>query len=181
MENNLYKKFKKEIVPKLKQDLGLKNVMQVPKVTKIVINVGVGRFVKDKGYIENVEHTLGSISGQKPVRTKAKKAISNFKIRAGMEIGVAVTLRGKKMYDFLEKLLSVTLPRVRDFRGINPKSFDKKGNYSLGLKEHLAFPEIRIDEVDKTHSLEVNVCTSAQNEEQGRVLLTYLGFPFKKK
>ena len=180
MENNLYKKFKKEIVPKLKEELGLKNVNQVPKITKVVINVGVGKFVKDTTYIKNVENTLRNITGQRPLRNKAKKAISNFKIREGMEIGVSVTLRGKLMYDFLEKLLSVTLPRVRDFRGISAKSFDKKGNYSFGLKEHLAFPEIRADEVDKIHSLQVVIATSAINQDQGRKLLTYLGFPFKK-
>ena len=181
MENNLYKNFKDKVVPKLKEDLGFKNVNQVPKVTKIVINVGVGRFVKDKAYIDNVVETLRKITGQKPVRNKAKKAISNFKIREGMEIGVSVTLRGKLMYDFLEKLITVTFPRVRDFRGISNKSFDKKGNYSFGLKEHLAFPEIKADEVDKIHGLQVVITTSAKNAEQGKKLLTHLGFPFKKK
>src|SRR3989339_559553 len=151
MENNLYKKYKTEIVPKLKQDLELKNVMQAPKVSKVVVNVGVGKFVKEASYIENVENTLRNITGQKPVRTKAKKAISNFKTRAGMEVGVCVTLRGKKMYDFLEKLVSITFPRVKDFRGINPKSFDKKGNYNLGFKENLAFPEVKSEELEKVH------------------------------
>lgn len=181
MENNLYKKYRKEIVPKLKAELGLRNVMQVPKVTKIVVNVGIGRFAKETNYITNVENTLMKITGQKPVRNKAKKAISNFKIREGMEIGVSVSLRGRRMYDFLEKFLSVTLPRVRDFRGVPDKSFDQSGNYSFGLKEHLAFPEIRVDEVDKIHGLQIIICTTANNQARSKCLLTHLGFPFAKK
>ncbi|MFH1789602.1 MAG: 50S ribosomal protein L5 [bacterium] len=180
MENNLYKQYKKVIVPKLKAELKLSNIMQVPKINKVVLNVGVGRFLKESGYIENVESTLTKITGQKPIRTKAKKAISNFKVRQGMEIGVMVTLRGKRMYDFLEKFLCLTLPRVRDFRGISPNSFDKVGNYTLGMKEHLSFPEIRADEVDKIHGLEVAICTTASNADEGRKLLAMLGFPFKK-
>ncbi len=180
MENNLYKKYKKEIAPKLKTELSLKSLMQVPKVEKIIINVGVGKHLKEAGYIDNVENTLRNISGQKPVRTKAKKAISNFKVREGMEIGVMVSLRGKKMYDFLEKLLSITFPRIKDFRGISTKAFDKGGNYNLGIKEHLAFPEIKTDEIDKTHGLEITVCTSAKDPASARILLNHLGFPFKK-
>ena len=180
MENNLYKKYKKEIAPKLKSELSLKSLMQVPKVEKIIINVGVGKHLKEAGYIDNVENTLRNISGQKPVRTKAKKAISNFKVREGMEIGVMVSLRGRKMYDFLEKLLSITFPRIKDFRGISPKAFDKGGNYNLGIKEHLAFPEIKTDEIDKTHGLEITVCTSAKDPASARILLNHLGFPFKK-
>ena len=180
MENNLYKKYKTEIVPKLKQDLELKNVMQAPKVSKVVVNVGVGKFVKEASYIENVENTLRNITGQKPVRTKAKKAISNFRTRAGMEVGVCVTLRGKKMYDFLEKLVSITFPRVKDFRGINPKSFDKKGNYNLGFKENLAFPEVKSEELEKVHGLQITISTTAKDSKSGLALLTELGFPFKK-
>ena len=180
MENNLYKKYKEKIVPKLKKDLSLKSTMDVPKLDKIVINVGVGKHTKEAGYIDNVEDTLTRITGQKPVRTKAKKAISNFKVREGMEIGVMVTLRGKKMYDFLDKLLSVTLPRMKDFRGINPKAFDKGGNYNLGIKEHVAFPEVKADQIDKVHGLEITVCTTAKDSNSARILLTYLGFPFKK-
>jgi large subunit ribosomal protein L5 len=181
MENNLYKKYKTELAPKLKEELGLKNVMQVPKVDKIVINVGVGKHTKEASYIENVERTLHNITGQHCVRTKAKKAISNFKTRAGMVVGVMVTLRGQKMYDFLEKLLSVTLPRVRDFRGINPEAFDENGNYNLGFKENLAFPEIKADEIDKMHGLEITICTTAKNKEDAKKLLTNFGFPFKKR
>ncbi|PIT87958.1 MAG: 50S ribosomal protein L5 [Candidatus Magasanikbacteria bacterium CG10_big_fil_rev_8_21_14_0_10_40_10] len=180
MDNNLYKKYKKEVVPALQKELGLKNIMQVPKITKVVLNVGVGRFVKDKAMLDNVENTLLKITGQRPIKNKAKKSISNFKIREGMEVGLSVTLRAGKMYDFLEKLISVTLPRVRDFRGIPDKSFDKKGNYAFGFKEHVAFPEIRVDEADKIHGLQVVICTTAKNGEQAKKLLTYLGFPFKK-
>ncbi len=180
MENNLYKKYKEKIVPKLKEELSLKSVMNVPRLDKVVINVGVGKHVKESGYIDNVENTLRQITGQKPVRTKAKKAISNFKVREGMEIGVVVTLRGKKMYDFVEKLLAITFPRIKDFRGISPKAFDKGGNYNLGIKENLAFPEIKVDEIDKTHGLEVTVCTTASDAHGARILLNHLGFPFKK-
>lgn len=180
MTNNLYEKFKKEIVPALQKQLGYKNVMQVPKITKIVINSGVGRFVKESGFIDNVEKTLTKITGQKPVRTKAKKAISNFKIREGQEIGVMVTLHGKRMYDFLEKLLRVTFPRVRDFHGISAKGFDNQGNYTFGFKENIAFPEVKMEEIEKVHGLELVFVTTAKNREAGKALLTGLGFPFTK-
>ncbi len=180
MTMNLYQTYKKEIVPALKQELKLKSVMQVPKISKIVINVGVGRFVKDAGYIDNVEKTLLKITGQKPVRTKAKKAISNFKVREGQEIGVVVTLHGNRMYQFLEKLINVSFPRIRDFRGISDKAFDKQGNYTLGLKENTAFPEVKTGEIDKIHGLEIVFNTTAKNREAGKALLTHLGFPFIK-
>ncbi len=178
--NNLYKRFKTEIAPKLKAELGLKNIMQVPAIKKVVLNVGVGKFTKEANYIENVENTLRNITGQKPVRAKTNKAISNFKTRAGMVVGVSVILRGKRMYDFVEKLLTTTFPRVRDFRGIDPNSFDRAGNYNLGFKETLAFPEVKFDELDKAHGLEITICTTAANKEVGLKLLTHLGFPFKK-
>ncbi len=180
MTNNLYEKFKKEVVPALKKELGLKNVMEVPMLSKVIINAGVGRFVKESGFIDNVEKTLSKISGQKPVRTKAKKAISNFKIREGQEIGVMVTLRGPRMYNFLEKLLRVTFPRVRDFHGISDKGFDKQGNYTIGFKENVAFPEVKMEEIEKIHGLEVVVVTTAKSREAGRALLANLGFPFTK-
>jgi large subunit ribosomal protein L5 len=180
MQNNLYAKYKKTVVPALMKQFGYRNVMQAPKVNKVVINAGIGRFIKEPHYIENVENTLAKISGQKPMRTKAKQSISNFKIREGMEIGVAVTLRGKKMYNFLEKLVSITLPRVRDFRGLSDKSFDRNGNYVIGFKENLAFPEIKSEEIDKMHGLEVIINTSAGNKEEGQALLVGLGFPFVK-
>jgi len=165
-------------MPELQKTFGLKNRMQVPSVRKVVLNVGVGKFTKEKQYIENVEHTLQRITGLKPVRTKARTSISNFKIREGNIVGVCVTLRGKRMYDFLEKLLRVTLPRVRDFRGISKKGFDARGNYTLGFKEHLAFPEIKADEVDFIHGLEITIHTSARSKERGLQLLTAMGFPF---
>jgi len=178
---NLYEKYKKEVVPALRAEFGYKNVMEAPRISKVVINVGVGRFVKEPNYIEAVEKNIAAITGQKPIRTKAKKAISNFKIRAGMDVGVTVTLRGPRMWYFLEKLLNVTLPRLRDFRGLSDKGFDKRGNYSLGFKENLAFPEIKATELDKAHGLEMSVNTTAKNREEGRALLAHLGFPFVNK
>ncbi len=180
MTPNLYAKYKKEIAPAMKKELGYKSVMQVPKITKIVINVGVGKFLKEPNYIENVEKTLKNITGQKPVRTKSKKAISNFKIRENMDIGVVVTLRGPKMYFFLEKLLSVTLPRTRDFRGISAKSFDKSGNYNLGFKENIAFPEIKAAEIEKSHGLQIVFVTNAKSKDESKMLLEKFGFPFVK-
>ena len=180
MSVNLYQYYKKEIVPALKKELGLKNTMEVPKVSKVVLNVGVGRFLKEPNFIENVEKNLARITGQKPVRNKAKKAISNFKIREGMEVGVMVTLRGPKMYYFMEKLINVTFPRTRDFRGISPKSFDGRGNYSFGFRENSAFPEIKAGEVEKNHGIQITISTTAKNAEHGRALLTRLGMPFTK-
>ncbi|MSU75444.1 MAG: 50S ribosomal protein L5 [Candidatus Magasanikbacteria bacterium] len=180
MINSLYKKFKTEIVPALKTELGLANIFQAPKVTAVIINAGIGRFIKDAQFIENVEKTLAKITGQKPVRTKAKKAISNFKIREGQEIGVMVTLHGKRMYDFLERLVNVTFPRVRDFRGISPKSFDGRGNYTIGFKENVAFPEVKAEEIEKVHGLQIIIKTSAKNQAASLALLTKLGFPFTK-
>ena len=181
MENNLYTKYKKEIAPALKQEFGYNNVMQVPKIEKVIINVGVGRFVKDAEYVKNVEATIRKITGQNPVKNKAKKAISNFKIREGMEVGISVTLRGKKMYDFLEKLLNISFPRIRDFRGISDKGFDKQGNFSYGFRENLSFPEIKADEIDKMHGLEIVIVNSAKNSKEGKALLKYFGFPFNEK
>jgi large subunit ribosomal protein L5 len=180
MESRLHKRYTKEVVPALKEQLGLKNVMQVPRLVKVVLNVGYGRNVKDNAFIENVDSTLRAITGQKPVHNKAKKSISNFKTREGMKIGASVILRGKRMYDFIDKLISMTLPRVRDFRGITKKAFDKQGNYTLGFKEHTAFPEIKTDALDKIHGLQVIINTTAKNKEQGLALLEQLGFPFKK-
>lgn len=178
MSNNLYEVYKKEVVPKVMKELGYKNKMQVPKIMKVVVNVGMGRFVKEPHFIENVEKVLERITGQKPLRTKAKKSISNFKIREGMEIGVAVTLRGPRMYHFLEKLIKVTLPRVRDFHGISDKGFDRQGNYTLGLKENVAFPEVKVEEIDKVHGLQMIVVTNAKDKKAGKILLQSMGFPF---
>ncbi len=178
--SQFYQKYKKELVPKIMADLGYSNMYKVPKITKIVINVGIGRFVKEPHYIENVEKVLTRISGQKPVRTKAKKSISNFKIREGMEIGVKVTMRGPRMYHFLEKLLTVTLPRVRDFHGVSENGFDKQGNYTMGFKENVAFPEVKMEELEKVHGLQLIFATTAKSKKEGKALLTNLGFPFTK-
>lgn len=173
--------YKKEIAPKLKENFGYKNTMQVPKLQKVVINVGFGRHSKEKAYIDNVLNTLTSISGQKPVLTKAKKSISSFKIREGMTIGAAVTIRGDRMYDFVEKLVKVTFPRVRDFRGVSDKIIDKTGNLTVGFKENTAFPEIKIEEIENIHGLEVSIATTAKNKEEALELFKLIGFPFKKE
>lgn len=181
MENNFYKKYKKEVIPALQKELNLKNVMQVPKVVKVTINVGYGRFVKDNAFVENIQSTILKITGQKPLRTKSKKSISNFKIREGQEIGMTVNLRGKRMYQFLEKLVCVTFPRIRDFRGISDKGFDKQGNYTIGFKENSPFPEIKAGEIEKIHGLQIIINTTAKNPTEGKALLVQLGFPFIKK
>lgn len=176
----LKEKYKKEIVKKLKEKFGYTNSLAVPRLEKVVVNVGVGRNAKDKVYIENIESSLARITGQKPVLTRAKKAISAFKIRKGMVVGVSVTLRGKRMHDFMEKLINISFPRVRDFRGINEKQVDKQGNLTIGFREHLAFPEIKADEVDTVHGLEICIANSARTREEGLEFLRLLGIPFKK-
>lgn len=182
MTARLQTTYTKTVVPALKEKLGLRNIMQVPKITKVVLNVGFGRHAKEEKYIESVERTLTNITGQKPMRNKSKKSISNFKIREGQIIGASVTLRGQRMYEFLDRLIMLTLPRVRDFRGLNPESFDARGNYTLGFKEHLAFPEITGAEMgDIIHGVEITVCSTATSKESGRALLAELGFPFRKK
>ncbi|MFH1745372.1 MAG: 50S ribosomal protein L5 [bacterium] len=176
---NLREKYKKEIVPKLKEKFGYKNVMQAPKIEKVVINVGFGRQAKDKVLVDSIIDTLTKISGQRPVSTKAKKAIASFKIRNGMVIGACVTLRGTRMYDFVDKLINVTLPRVRDFRGISAKSMDEKGNITIGFKEHICFPEISADEIENIFGLEVCIHSTAKTSAEGLELLKLFGFPFK--
>ena len=176
----LKEKYKKEILPKLKEKFGYKNNMEAPKLVKVVINVGVGRNAKEKDFIENVASSLTRISGQKPILNKAKKAISAFKIRDGQIIGVSVALRKDRMYDFLEKLINITFPRVRDFRGISENHIDRNGNITIGFKEHFSFPEIKADEVEKIHGLEVSLATTAKTKEEGLELFKLLGFPFKK-
>lgn len=169
-----------EAVPKLKEQLKIKNINAVPRLQKVTLNVGLGRGLKDKVYIETVEKTLMSITGQKPVFTKARKSIATFKIRAGMPVGIKVTLRGPRMFDFVEKLVSVTFPRIRDFRGIDLQSVDSGGNFNYGFKEHIAFPEISSVDIDKLHGLQVTITTTAQSKVEGEALFTALGFPFKK-
>lgn len=177
----LQERYNKEIAPKLKKKFGLKNIEEAPKVNKVVINVGFGRHSKEKAYIDAVVDGLGRISGQNPVLTKAKKSVSAFKIREGVVIGAMVTLRGKRMYDFLEKLINISFPRVRDFRGINEKSVDRNGNLSVGFKEHVAFPEIKADVVENVFGLEVCISATGTDREQSLDLLKLMGFPFKKK
>ncbi len=181
MKSRFYKKYKEEVIPKLKEELGIKNVMAVPKIEKVVINVGINSRNTDSNLLENVESTLERISGQKPIRTKAKKAISAFKVKENMVVGVAVTIRGDRMYDFLDKLVNISLPRIRDFRGIPEKSVDKQGNLTIGFKEHIVFPEIKPDEIDRIHGLQVIITTNAKAREKGLVLFSLLGFPFQKK
>lgn len=171
--------YNKDVIPKLKDQFGYKNAHAVPVITSVSINVGLGKAKDDARYLETAENTLRRIAGQQPVKTKARKSISNFKIREGSVVGMKVTLRGKRMWDFLEKLIKVSLPRVRDFRGISPKGFDKGGNYTLGFTEHTAFPEIRSDEIEVIHGLQVTVQTTASSAEEAKALLTHLGFPFK--
>lgn len=172
--------YQKTAKPALKTKFGYTNDLAIPKIVKVSLNVGVGRLTKDKGQLESVANNITRITGQRPIMAKAKKSISAFKLRQGTTIGVAVTLRGQRMYDFLDKLINVTFPRVRDFRGVDPKKIDRTGNLSVGFKEHIAFPEIKADEVDNIHGLEINITTSAKTAEEGRELFHLIGFPFKK-
>src|SRR5215217_9420958 len=174
----LLDRYRQEVVPAMMEEHSYKNVMQVPKLTKIVINIGLGEAIQNAKAIDAAVGDLQAITGQKPVVTKAKKSIAAFKLRAGMPIGAMVTLRGPRMYEFLDRLVSTTLPRIRDFRGVSPNAFDGCGNYTLGLREQIVFPEIDYDKIDKTRGLEVSIVTTAQNDEEGRRLLTLLGMPF---
>jgi large subunit ribosomal protein L5 len=177
---NLKKRYKEEVVPVLQKQFGYKNIHQVPKIEKIVINMGVGEAVSNSKILDGAVSELTKIAGQKAVVTRAKKSIATYKLREGMPIGTMVTLRGERMYDFLQKLLCVTLPRIRDFRGVSPKSFDGRGNYSLGLKEQMLFPEIEYDEVTVVKGMDISIVTSAKTDDEGRALLAELGMPFKK-
>ncbi len=177
----LKEKYNKIAVPALKAQFGYKNNLAVPRVEKVVVNVGTGQGLKDAKFNEVVEATLQRITGQRPVKIAAKKSISNFKIRKGLIVGMMVTLRGKRMDDFIDKLINVTLPRVRDFRGLSVKSIDPAGNLNIGFKENIAFPEIKSDEVEKIHGLQISVITTAKTKEEGLELLKLLGFPFQKE
>lgn len=177
----LKKQYKEEIIPALTEKFGYKTIMRVPKLEKIVISQGLGDAVADKKIVDNAIADVSRIAGQKAVATMSKKDVSNFKLRKGMPIGTKVTLRGDKMYDFLDRFISVALPRTRDFRGINPKGFDGRGNFNLGVKEHIIFPEIDIDKVSKILGMDITFVTSAESDEEGRALLDAFGFPFIKK
>ena len=172
--------YEKECVPALKEEFGYSNVMQLPQIKKIVLNMGLGEAVTNPKIVDGAAEELTRIAGQKAIITKAKKSIATFKLREGMPIGCCVTLRGDKMWDFLSKLVNIALPRVRDFRGLNPKGFDGRGNYSMGIQEQIIFPEIDYDKIDKIKGLNITIVTSAGTNEEGRSLLKNLGMPFKK-
>ncbi|GFO66214.1 50S ribosomal protein L5 [Geomonas paludis] len=171
--------YNKEMVPQLMKDHNYNNIMEVPKLVKIVLNMGLGEAIQNVKILDSAAEELGAIAGQKPVITKAKKSIAGFKLRQGMPIGCSVTLRREKMYEFLDRLISVSLPRVRDFKGINGKGFDGKGNYSLGIKEQLIFPEIDYDKVDKIKGLNITIVTTAKTDAEGKALLKLMGLPFR--
>jgi large subunit ribosomal protein L5 len=181
MSHWLKDRYQNEIVPALMDNLQIENIMQVPKVQKVVVNIGVGEALDNAKALDAAVEDMTKIVGQKPVITQARKSIANFKLREGRSIGVKVTLRGERMWSFLDRLMNVALPRVRDFRGISPNSFDGRGNYTLGLREQLVFPEIDYDKIDKIRGLEVSIVTSAQTDEEGRELLSLLGMPFRKE
>lgn len=178
--NRLQEKYKSEIVPSLVKQMGYKNVMEVPRLEKIILSVSTGDAVQNPKILNLVVDELTSITGQKAVITKAKKAISNFKLRAGIPIGVRVTLRRERMWSFLDRLNTLALPRVRDFRGLPPKGFDGRGNYNMGLKEQIVFPEINFDKVDKVRGMNITICTTAGSDSDGKALLEALGLPFRK-
>ena len=177
---NLRETFNKELLPQLKDKLGVNNVMAVPKLTKVVINMGVGEALTDKKHLESAVNDLELIAGQKAVITKASKSVASFKLREGWPVGCKVTLRGDRMYDFIERLVNIAIPRERDFRGLSVKSFDGQGNYTMGIKEHIIFPEINYDNIDKIRGMDICINTSASNNEDAKALLEVLNFPFKK-
>jgi large subunit ribosomal protein L5 len=176
----LKRRYREEIVPALQAELGLENVMEVPRIEKVVVNVGLGEAINDAKALEGAMSDLATITGQKPRVNRARKSIAGFKLRQGMPIGVKVTLRGDRMWDFLDRLLTIVLPRIRDFRGTNPRSFDGRGNYSLGLTEQLVFPEIDYDDVDSVRGMDVTIVTTAADDDRGRALLAALGMPFAR-
>ncbi|WP_321530910.1 50S ribosomal protein L5 [uncultured Desulfuromonas sp.] len=173
-------KYFEELAPKLRKDLGLTNAMQVPRVEKVVVNMGIGEAIQNIKLLESAVDELGKITGQKPVITKAKKSIAGFKLREDMPIGCMVTLRRERAYEFLDRLINIALPRVRDFKGVSPKAFDGRGNYTLGIREQIIFPEIDLEKVAKVGGLNISIVTTASTDEQGRALLTELGMPFRK-
>lgn len=172
--------YKETVMPKLKEKFGYKNIMQIPKIEKVVINVGAGEAKDNSKVIGSILEDLSTITGQRPVVCTARKSVANFKIREGMKIGAKVTLRSEKMYEFLDRFFNLALPRVRDFRGINPNSFDKKGNYNMGVKEQLIFPEIEYDKIDKIRGMDISISTTAKTDDEARELLRLMGAPFAK-
>lgn len=178
--SRLHDKYKKDTIPAMMKDFDYKNIHQVPKIEKISVNMCVGEATENKALLDNAVKELTQITGRKPIITKSKKSISNFKLREGMPIGCKVTLRRDEMYEFLDRLISIYIPRVRDFRGVSPKAFDGRGNFSLGVKEQTIFPEINYDDIDALRGLGISISTSAQTDEEGRELLRHLGMPFRK-
>ena len=175
----LKEKYQKEVIPALTKQFGYENPMSVPKVTKVVLNMGLGEAIADKKVLESASSDLAQISGQKVVVTKARKSIAGFKIREGWPIGCKVTLRGQRMYDFLDRLVGIAIPRIRDFRGLNPKAFDGRGNFAMGVTEQIIFPEIDYDKIDALRGMDITITTTAQTDEEGRALLTAMNFPFR--
>jgi large subunit ribosomal protein L5 len=172
--------YQKTVVPKLKQDLGVANVMQIPKITKITVNMGVGEAVADRKVMDAAVADLTKITGQKPKLCMSKKSIASFKVRENLAIGTMVTLRGERMWEFFDRLVTIAIPRIRDFRGINPRSFDGRGNFSLGIKEQIIFPEIQYDQIDQLRGMDITITTTAKDDKQGRALLSAFNFPFRK-
>ncbi len=181
MSHVLKERYVEEIIPALAKSLNMDNIMQVPRIEKVVVNIGVGEALDNAKALDAAVSDMTQITGQKPIVTRARKSIANFKLREGRQIGVKVTLRGERMWAFLDRLMNIALPRVRDFRGISPNSFDGRGNYTLGLHEQLVFPEINYDTIDKIRGMEVSIVTTARTDEEGRQLLQLLGMPFKKE
>jgi large subunit ribosomal protein L5 len=178
--SRLQEQYKETVAPRLKEELGLSNVMEVPRITKITINMGVGESVGDRKILDRAMEDLQKISGQKPVITRARKSVAAFKIRDGMPIGCKVTLRRERMYEFLDRLVNIAIPRVRDFRGLSAKAFDGRGNFNMGVREQIIFPEVDYDEVDAIRGMNITITTSARNDEEGRALLAAFDFPFRK-
>jgi len=180
MAARLKERYQKEVAPAIAKEFGIKNPMAVPRVEKVVLNMGMGEAIANAKILDTAADELRAITGQKPVVTKAKKSIASFKLRQGMPIGVSVTLRGERMYEFLDRLVSIALPRVRDFRGVSPKAFDGRGNYTIGVREQLIFPEIDFNKVDKQRGMNISIVTTARDDEQARALLKGLGMPFRQ-
>jgi large subunit ribosomal protein L5 len=172
--------YRDEIVPKLRKDLGIQNAMEVPKITKITVNMGVGEAVADKKVVEAAAGDLAKITGQKPMLCLSRKSIASFKLREGLPIGAKVTLRGARMYEFLDRLIAIAMPRIRDFRGVSPRSFDGRGNYNMGVKEQIIFPEIQYDQIDQLRGMDITITTTAKDDKAGRALLEAFNFPFRK-
>jgi len=172
--------YREQVVPRLRTELKIANVMQVPRIAKITVNMGVGEAVADKKVMDAAVADLTRITGQKPLVTKSRKAIASFKIRAGLAVGAKVTLRGRRMYEFLDRLINIAMPRIRDFRGVSPRSFDGRGNYSLGVKEQIIFPEIQYDQIDQVRGMDITITTTARDDRRGRALLEAFNFPFRK-